>query len=471
MATHDRAAGARRAKLIVSACVVVAVVAVTAVLVARARQTGLRLSTDQRTIIDRLESVLLHDSVVPQYARVVNDFDQRGFIAGIGDFSTAGGEALEVIHRYTTRSGDNDLSRTYGTVLATLAGKHSDDVSGLATFAQAWQSASGDAGFRRAQHDVLQERYFAPALDQARELGVSTPLGLAVIYDSLIQHGSGAGPDGLPELLRQADAKAAGSLAKVGERTWLEAFLNVRRSMLADPAVPAHQQIWPYEVGRVDALAALLDGHHDQLEPPLTVAPYGTRKLIDLNPFDLVPSLALPLAPGPGQTSARPGQTSTRPGGPGPSVPAGGPPATGGPPAGNPGGNPGTRRQGTVIGPEGLCLDVDGGVAKGGNHMKAWTCNGTQAQQWAAEPDGTLRAVTFCAQPRGDLLSPSIPVEIDPCDGRGSQQWRFTGGRLVNTASGLCLGVPADEPALNAFVLLMNCNGGTNQRWAPPGSG
>ncbi|WP_330186346.1 chitosanase [Dactylosporangium sp. AC04546] len=454
----------RRPKLLVTSCIAVAVTATVTVLLLRSDGPGLQLSTDQRTVIDRLESVLLHDSVVPQYGRVVNEFDQRGYAAGIGDFSTAGGEALEVIHVYTARNGANELSRKYSTPLSTLAEAHSDDVAGLDGFTEAWQLASVDPSFRQAQSDVLHERYFTPALLQARELGIGTPLGLAVIYDSLIQHGSG-GPDGLLALLRQAETKSGGTPKKIGERRWLEAFLEVRRSTLADPSEPAHQEVWPYEVGRVDALISLLKDGHDQLVPPLVVAPYGTPRVIDLSPFDLIPSLAMPSMPGGGTTSGRPGGPGrsagpTSSGQPRPSTSAGAPTT----------GNPSVRRQGPVVGLAGLCLDLDGGVGAAGNHVKTWTCNGTDAQLWTAETDGTLRVVAMCAQPRDDSPSPGAPVEIDPCDGRGSQQWRFTGGRLVNSASGLCLSITGDSSKPGAFVQLMTCNGAAGQRWAAPGA-
>jgi hypothetical protein len=39
----------------------------------------------------------------------------------------------------------------------------------------------------------------------------------------------------------------------------------------------------------------------------------------------------------------------------------------------------------------GLCADDNTGSAANGNHIQTWTCNGTGAQSWTVEPDGSLR--------------------------------------------------------------------------------
>ena len=151
----------------------------------------------------------MHDSVVPQFARVVNQFDSRGYVAGIGDFGTADGGALEVISSYTARVGDNELARGYLAPLTQLASDRSSETTGLVGFPDAWRRASLDPAFRDVQVGVHESRAFQPAVAKAREVGLLTPLGLAVIYDSLLQHGVGDVPDGLPALIEQANRRAA----------------------------------------------------------------------------------------------------------------------------------------------------------------------------------------------------------------------------------------------------------------------
>ena len=42
------------------------------------------ITVDQRIMIDKILSVLLHDSDVFQYGRVLDQYDGRGYIAGVG---------------------------------------------------------------------------------------------------------------------------------------------------------------------------------------------------------------------------------------------------------------------------------------------------------------------------------------------------------------------------------------------------
>ncbi len=284
-------------------------VATVTVLAVRGGDEELTVSPDQRLIIDRLESVLLHDTVVPQYDRVVYQFDSRGYVAGIGDFSTAGGEVLEVVEAYTARVGANALSREFLPVLRGLAAEGSGGVDGLAGFADAWRLASADPVFRRVQDDVLQSRYFEPARDIADELGITTPLGLAIIYDSLLQHGGTDEPDALPALIERTNAIVGGRPGTVEEQEWLGAFLDLRVATVAAPSDPGHREVWPPGVGRVEALVGLLADGRDTLAPPFEVNPYGTAHVLvppEPDPTPSAPGTGSPTPDQPYATTAAP---------------------------------------------------------------------------------------------------------------------------------------------------------------------
>lgn len=239
------------------------------------------VTTEQRAVIGQLESVLLHDTVEPQYARAVYQFDSRGYVLGIGDFSTADGEAFEVVQAYTAEAGPNPLSRDYLSVLARLSSDRDPSIDDLAGLPEAWAQASQDVRFRQAQHDVLEARFFTPTLDLADQLGVRTPLGVAVLFDSLIQHGNTDHADSLPALVERTNARTGGLPGVVPEPQWLAAFLEERTATLTSPADSGQSETWLYSLGRVEALEALLDGGNDLLLPPLTVNPYGTPRLVD----------------------------------------------------------------------------------------------------------------------------------------------------------------------------------------------
>jgi hypothetical protein len=214
-------------------------------------------------------------------------------------------------------------------VLSGLAAETGSEVGELEGFPDAWRLASTDPVFRRVQDDVLQSRYFEPARDIAKNLGITTPLGLAIIYDSFIQHGGTDQPDALPALIERTNVTAGGPLGTVGEHKWLKAFLDLRVATVAAPSDPDHREFWPPGVGRVEALAGLLTDRRDTLDPPIEVNPYGTPHVLVPRELGQTPSM-----PGPGSTPlALPSSTAavperstsapplTRSTGPGPTMP------------------------------------------------------------------------------------------------------------------------------------------------------
>jgi hypothetical protein len=122
-------------------------------------------------------------------------------------------------------------------------------------------------------------------------------------------------------------------------------------------------------------------------------------------------------------------------------------------------------RVGVIVGPGGLCLDLNGNVPSDGNFIGVFTCNNTTAQNWTLATDGTLRVDGRCAQ--------SIPgdntVHIIGCDGRSSARWRAgANGSLTNTATSRCLTDPANGGSKGTAVRLNACTGDANQRWRLP---
>ncbi|GGM87069.1 chitosanase [Dactylosporangium sucinum] len=349
MAQDQPAARRRRPfRLFLLPVVLAIVVALTFFAVSRL-DGRLTITAQQRAVIEELRSVLMHDTLVPQFGRVVNQFDARGYVLGTGDFSTAGGEALEVIQTYTARVGPNTLSRAYLTTLTTLRNENSPAVDALAGLPDAWRLASRDPRFRQAQDDVLENLYYTPAMKIATELGLTTALGVAVIYDTILQHGNRSNPDSLPSIRYRASRRAGGEPRDVSEHAWLKAFLAEREATLTDPADERYRNTWPYNLGRPRALEKLIDDGHDDLSPPITVRPYDTVHVLDgqaAAPESIddggPPGTGTPLAAGPpSEAGPPPNPTSLPPGGQrspigsAPRSPASNPkpPATSNPPA------------------------------------------------------------------------------------------------------------------------------------------
>ena len=97
-------------------------------------------------------------------------------------------------------------------------------------------------------------------------------------------------------------------------------------------------------------------------------------------------------------------------------------------------------------------------------------CNGTPAQQWTLEDDGSLHALGKCLDVFGGGTTEGTRVELYTCNGAGHQRrWSSGGGEaLVNPQSGLCLDDPASSTTDGTQLDLWDCTGNPNQSWTLP---
>jgi chitosanase len=229
------------------------------------------LTAEQKRRADQIISVFENDTIEIQYAYVEDIDDGRGYTAGRAGFTSATGDLLIVVERYTAAVPENELA-AYLPRLRALAADRNPATDGLDGLPQAWARAATDPRFRAAQDEVVDEEYYQPAVVRWRELGASTPLSLAALYDAIIQHGEGEDPDGLPAMIDRAVARAGGSPATgVDERAWLSSFLDVRRETLAFASNPETRAGWAVSVGRVDLFRQLLDSGNFNLDGPIVI--------------------------------------------------------------------------------------------------------------------------------------------------------------------------------------------------------
>jgi chitosanase len=85
--------------------------------------------------------------------------------------------------------------------------------------------ASADDHVMRETQDVFFDQvYWQPAQRLANQRGITTPLGVAVVYDSSVQ--------GSWKLIQDRTNAQAGSLQSLGENAWIAAYVNTRRQWL-----------------------------------------------------------------------------------------------------------------------------------------------------------------------------------------------------------------------------------------------
>jgi chitosanase len=241
---------------------------------------GVSLSKEQRMLADEVVSVFENDTPQIQYDYMEARHDGRGYAAGRAAFRTGRGDLLQVIQTYTATVHDNPLAG-YLPALRKLADAGSDSGDGLDGLPAAWRAAARDPKFRAVQDQVVDQLYFGPALDMARRAGLRTALGVVIVYDATVQHGNGDDPDSVGALIERASQRAGGSPADgVAEQKWLADFLAVRTDDLNNPYNVATGESWAQSVGRVEALQSLLAADNDDLQPPLSINPYGTPHVL-----------------------------------------------------------------------------------------------------------------------------------------------------------------------------------------------
>ena len=114
----------------------------------------------------------------------------------------------------------------------------------------------------------------------------------------------------------------------------------------------------------------------------------------------------------------------------------------------------------------GRCIDIPGANPVDGARLQTYDCNGSGAQQWAANGDGTLRALGKCMDPAGGALTNGTPIQLVTCNGNPVQRFTLSAaGDLVNVSANKCIDIVDRNTANGAQLQLWDCTGGSNQKW------
>ncbi|MET8568631.1 chitosanase [Streptomyces sp. NPDC004783] len=200
------------------------------------------------------------------YGSIEDPGEGDGYTAGIIGFCTGTHDLLALVERYTEDHPDNGLA-AYLPALRAVDG--TDSHEGLDPgFTDAWRAEAALPAFRKAQDEERDDVYFQPAVRLAKLDGLGT-LGQFVYFDAMVFHGPGIDADGFHSLREQAMKKAQTPAEGGSEKTYLSAFLDVRRAaMLAKrPGI---------DTSRVDtAQRRFLDAGNMDLDTPLVWEMYG----------------------------------------------------------------------------------------------------------------------------------------------------------------------------------------------------
>lgn len=229
------------------------------------------ITLSQKRRIEQLTSVFENGTPQFDYGVVENLNDGRGYTAGRAGFTTATGDAYLVVKRYTEEFPLNPLA-PYLTRLQRLANDEDGDTSTLSGFIDAWQDAAIDKRFQRVQDAVVDELYYRPAMTTGKTIGVTSALGRAILYDTIIQHGGGEDEDSLSALVRRTSQSLHGTpKTGVPETLWLATFLDLRRQNLLNPTNRTTQAVWAVSAGRLDIYHQLLSKKNLHLDGPIQI--------------------------------------------------------------------------------------------------------------------------------------------------------------------------------------------------------
>ncbi|MEV7622525.1 family 16 glycosylhydrolase [Actinoplanes sp. NPDC089786] len=112
------------------------------------------------------------------------------------------------------------------------------------------------------------------------------------------------------------------------------------------------------------------------------------------------------------------------------------------------------------------CIDIPAANPVDGARLQLYDCNGSNAQQWSFNGDGTLRAMGKCMDPAGGALANGTPIQLVTCNGNPVQRFTLSGaGDLVNVSANRCVDVKDWNSGNGAQLQLWDCAGTTNQKW------
>lgn len=121
------------------------------------------------------------------------------------------------------------------------------------------RATADDPIMRETQDQFFDDTYWQPASRIAANLGITSALGLAVVYDSTV-HGSW-------KTVRDLTNTRSGSLAMLGERAWIKAYVTTRHAWLANHP---RRDLRPTAY-RMESFLRLIDQAYWGLELPLVV--------------------------------------------------------------------------------------------------------------------------------------------------------------------------------------------------------
>lgn len=138
------------------------------------------------------------------------------------------GRVLDAYFRRSSSSASQALQQEFAQRVA----QREESLRHDGRFKQLLLEAAQEPAMSEAQAEIFAQNFYRPMVEEARRLGIRTPLGLACLYDTRIQGGLGIVVTAVSQKLGVQKVGDTGHAGSIDEPTWLRTFLDEREAWL-----------------------------------------------------------------------------------------------------------------------------------------------------------------------------------------------------------------------------------------------
>ena len=216
------------------------------------------LTATQKKTAQAIVNIFETSTVLSDYGNVTAIQGDTGHLTfGRSQTTLGSGNLTDLLQRYCDNSGARFSMR----LVSYLNGFQNKDFSldNDVRLHNLLRATADDPVMREIQDVFFDQVYWQPAERAANQMGIATPLGLLVVYDSTV-HGSW-------KAIKDRTNQQGGNVDFLGEQAWLSAYVRTRHDWLTThPRTDLRLTVY-----RTDALQRLIDQNFWGLELPLVV--------------------------------------------------------------------------------------------------------------------------------------------------------------------------------------------------------
>ena len=216
------------------------------------------LTTTQKKTAQAIVNIFETGSVLGDYGNVTVIRGDTGHLTfGRSQTTLGSGNLLKLLQSYCDNPGARFAAKLSPYLARFAAGDLTLDTD--LHLHNILRATADDLVMRETQDQFFEKVYWQVAANSAAQFGITTPLGLAVVYDSIIQ--------GSWKTIRDRTNIQSGSITALGEQRWISAYVATRHQWLA---THPRSDLRPTAY-RMDAMQRLVDQDYWGLPLPLVV--------------------------------------------------------------------------------------------------------------------------------------------------------------------------------------------------------